>query len=43
MLVLVLVIAAALAWAAQQPGVSTVILLEGERVEYRMSLLPATD
>ncbi len=26
-----------------ETGVSTVILLEGERVEYRMSLLPATD
>jgi hypothetical protein len=24
-------------------GVTTVVLVEGERVEYRMSLLPATD
>jgi hypothetical protein len=24
-------------------GVTTVVLLEGDRVEYRMSLLPATD
>jgi hypothetical protein len=26
-----------------QTGVTTVVLLEGEREEYRMSLLPATD
>lgn len=26
-----------------ETGVTTVVLLEGERVEYRMSLLPATE
>ncbi len=26
-----------------ETGVSAVVLLEGDRVEYRMSLLPATD